>query len=198
MYKCIKKLHYPSISSLYVSAAGGGGSGGFVYQASPALNADDTNNNTSFRVRVPISINSLTQIRATLRPGSTNSLSILHASIGKWDGDTNYCNTTAAPIELKFSGASGFTSKTTPQTSDWANLSGLSLTTSDKVIVIYDVAATGLSTASQRYNNASTGVLTMYQIGVQSWDIPNTFTPSNLGFNGLTDINYCLDSIETQ
>jgi hypothetical protein len=173
------------------------GSPATLFAASPALNLDDANPLTSFRVVIPLSGSTLTKIRATLHPGvdwtnGSQYLSILHASIGKWDGSI-YPNTTSTPIELKFGGASGFSGATTPQTSDWADLGGLSVTSSDKLVVIYDIA--DIPAALQRYNNAATGVTTFFHASTQSWNVADV-TAS--GYTQLDSVNYCIDSVETQ
>jgi hypothetical protein len=166
-----------------------------LFAADPALSADDANANTSFRVVCAITGSTGTQIRVTFQPGSTNSLSILHASFGKWDTNLNYSNTTATPIELKFGGASGFAGATTAQTSDWADLSGLDLSTGDRIVVIYDVAPGTASTSSQRYNNAATGATAFFHGGDATWDDMDVTTN---GFTKLAATNYCIASVETK
>jgi len=195
MHKVVKKLWLPSSPAILSGAAAGGGGPATLYTASPALNADDANTGYCFRVVCPVGANSLTQLRATLRPGSVNSLSILHASFGKWDAaEAAYANTTTAPIELKFATASGFTGATSPKTSDWASITGFSLAPGDKVVIIYDVASGGASVASQRLNNASIGVTTFFQSGA-FWNVADTI---GAGFSDLANTNYCVDAVETQ
>ena len=166
-----------------------------LFAADPALGADDANANTSFRVVCGVTGRTGTQIRVTFQPGSVNSLTILHASFGKWDTRLNYSDTTAAPIELKFGGASGFTGATAAQTSDWADLSGLDLSSGDRIVVIYDVAPGTASTASQRYNNAATGATAFYHTGEESWNVMST---AGHGFSMLATTNYCIASVETR
>lgn len=199
MLKTTKKMIYlPACPTLYVGAGGGGGGGGspvFLYQASPALNADDANPGFSFRVVVPVAINGLSQARVTIRPGSVNALTINNASIGKRDpAESILPNTTAMPIELLFGGVSGFIGATTPITSDWADISSLGLVAGDKLVCIYDIAAGGASTASQRLNNASTGVETWFQSSA-SYHVANV---QSLGFSDIANTNYAIDSVETQ
>lgn len=196
MHKVVKKLWLPSGPAIHVGAGEGGGDPGepgFLYQASPALNANDSNPSTSFRVRVPVAINALTEARVTIRPGTTNSLTILHASIGKWGGASIYGDTTTTPIELLFGGVSGFSGATSPKTSDWVNIASLGLLAEDQAVIIYDIAAGG-STASQRLNNASPGVVTSFQT-MESWNIAN---PAGLGFSDLVNQNFAIDSVETR
>lgn len=194
MFKATKKSFWmPSTHALNIIAGGGGGGSGFLYQASPALDANDTNLNTSFRVIVPMSGNSGTQIRATILPATINTLTVVNASIGKWNGDVNYPDTTAIPIELLFGGVSGFTSATTAKTSDWVNLSGLSFTSSDFAIVIFDCGGSGQG--SQRMNSSSTGVTTWYKTGTPSYNLAAT---TGLGFTPISNNNYSVNSVETQ
>lgn len=191
MHKVIKKLYVPSYPVNMVKAASGGGGGLTALYTSSAFTGDDTGNqNNSFRVAVPITGSTGTQIRATIRPGTTDSLTVLHASIGKRN---TLWNTTATPLELKFGGVSGFTGATTDQVSDWTNLSGLSMTTGDDAVVIYDLT-TGSSTASQRLNNAATGCVTYYKDGIQSWNDAAPVTMNTVS----GDVNYCIVSVETQ
>lgn len=190
MFKATKKfLWMPSMHALN-KAGGGGGGGPTALYTSPTLDTNDANQDTSFRIAVPITGNSGTQIRATIQPGTTNSLTILHASIGKrgstWD-------TTATPIELLFSGASGFTGATTAKTSDWANLSGLTFTTGEYAIVIFDIP-TGGTTASQRLVTTATGVQTYYKDSIQSWNVTNPVSMNTTA----AGTNYCIVSVETQ
>lgn len=165
-----------------------------IFTATPALNANDTNQNTSFRVICNLAELPSSHIRVTLQPGTTNSLSITNASVGKrTTGEPLYPNTTATPIPVTFNGGNGFTSATTAQTSDWIDISSLSFGEGDTLIVIYDIPSGG-STASQRYNNASENTVTWYQSGT-SWNVSNTVS---MGFSPLNGINYCVALIESQ
>lgn len=172
-------------------ASVGGGGPTTLFSASPALNADDSNPNYSFRICCPVTGSSATQIRATFQPGSTGSQVVLHASIGKRDpSEPLHPNTLSTPLQLLFSGGSGFTASVSSITSDWLTISGFTLTTGDEVIVICDNS----SPASQRFNNANTGVTTFYQSGT-SWNTANTI---GLGFTNLNNVNYGIVSVETQ
>lgn len=196
MPKAIKKFYGAFPTAALMVSAGGPGGPGFLYQATPALNADDFNPGSSFRIVLPVTGASLSQIRATIIPGSTETLSITHASIGKWDSSAPaYANTTSTPIELKFGGASGFSNKTAPQTSDWANLTGLALTTGDKIVVIYDTLEGAWTVASQRFNNESTGVTSFFKAIFESWD---TADVSGSGFASIASTNYSIGAVETQ
>jgi hypothetical protein len=194
MHKVVKKLWLPNGAAVLVGTAAGPSGGGepvILYSASPALDGSDNNPGTSFRVVVPITDNALTQIRATFVPGAPNSLAILHASIGKWDaGEPSLSNTTTTPIELLFGGLSGFSATASPQTSDWSDFSGLSLTTGDKIVISIDIASSGYIMK----NSSSTGVTTFYK-GGESYDVADT---TGLGFNPMASTNYGIDSVETR
>jgi hypothetical protein len=171
---------------------GGGGGPTTLFAASPALNANDSNPNTSFRICTPITGSSGTQIRATFQASTATGLTTGHCSIGKREAaEPLYANTTATPLELLFSGGSGFAiSAGASITSDWQTISGFTLTTGDEAVVIFD----GTSPAGQRFNNANTGVETFYQGGT-SWNVANTV---GLGFAEIPDTNYAIVSVETQ
>lgn len=64
-----------------------------------------------------------TQVRVTFQASTSSPMILDHASIGIQAGAGNAWDTTLTPVELKFSGVSGFNiSATTTITSDWANL----------------------------------------------------------------------------
>lgn len=170
-------------------------SGGIVtlFTASPALNANDTNANTSFRICTPVINNSITQIRVTFQASTAVGLTVSNASIGKrTTGEPLYSNTTLTPLELLFGGNSGFSiSANSSITSDWLTISGFSLTTGEQTVVIFD----GTSPAGQRFNNANIGVETFYKTGTPSYNISNTI---GLGFSLISDTDYSIVSVETQ
>lgn len=115
---------------------------------------------TTCRSEVAITGGAQGQVRVTFAAPSAANLTLLHASIGISAGDSTG-STTATPVELKFSGASGLdiTGGST-LVSDWANLSGF--TSSDKLIVIIDVNGGGNGEISYvlgsntEYENAAT------------------------------------------
>jgi hypothetical protein len=165
-----------------------------MFTATPALDTDDANQGNSFRILCTVAESSLSHVRVTLQPGTSNSLTITHASVGKWAGDPNYPDTTAAPIELTFLGNSGFAGARAAQVSDWVDVSSLSFAPGDTMVVIYDILSGGASTASQRYDNSATNATTFYQ-SIESWNISSTI---GLGFNLVANTNFCVASIETQ
>lgn len=182
-----------SLSLMGVGKPAGGGGPTTLFSASPALNANDVNTGTSFRICCPITGSSSTQIRATFQASTTTGLTTGHCSIGKRDPAEvpNYPNTLATPLQLLFSGGSGFSIGSSASiTSDWLTLSGFSLTTGDQAVVIFDATTPG----GQRFNNANTGVTTFYQSG-SSWNVADTI---GLGFTDISNTNYAIVSVETQ
>lgn len=173
---------------------------GVIFAANPALNGDDANDSSSFRVRSVLSSASTGTVTVTLTPGTVGSWTIGHASICKWDGvttpSTAIYNCTTAPLELKFSGASGFSGVTSSITSDALVHSGsFSLGVGDTAIVIYDNTTGSTATSSQRFNNAATNARTGYiSGGAQTW---NQQTVAGVTLD-LTATNYCIATITAQ
>lgn len=103
---------------------------------------DGGNAGFSFRDVLTITGASLGQVRVTLILGGGGpAINLDHVAIGISTGTSS--NTTATPVELTFSGASGITGNaltSTTYVSDWVNLSGF--TSSDKLVVITDFNAT--------------------------------------------------------
>ncbi len=164
-----------------------------IFSADPALNADDNNNNTTFRVSGTITGDAQTQLRITLEPGSTNTLTIVGLGFGKRDtSEPVYPNTLTTPVEALFGGLSGFASATTPQTSDWTDCSGLDLNEGDQIVVSYTTGGSGQ--ASTRLNASATNADTFHQTGTH-WDVANTI---GLGFTKLAGQNYAVVSVETR
>jgi hypothetical protein len=133
------------------------------------LNADDTNASTSFRMVCTPSIASNGSLQVTFQAASATGLTIGHASFGKWAG-TASADTTATPIELKFTGASGFTiAANATKTSDLTAHPGFTLTTSDKVVVIFDTTSPG----GTRLRGSNANVDMWYNAGSSSWNLQN-------------------------
>lgn len=107
------------------------------------------NNNYSYRQIIPLTGGALDQVRVTLQAGNGNDTTINNVSIGIWSGTTMI--TTAAPVELLFSGVSGCTIPFgTSLASDWVNLTGF--TSSDKLVITWDF---GTTNTWFRTNNSS-------------------------------------------
>lgn len=156
-----------------------------------ALNADDLNASTSLREVCTISANGQGQLRATFTASSSTGLTVAHASIGKWY-DTGEPDTTATPLELKFSTASGFSiSSGASITSDWVDASSLSLTSGDAVVVIMDITTPG----GVRYRSGNSNVNTWYKVGGTSW---NVAAPGVGAFGYSANNVFSVASVETQ
>lgn len=102
-------------------------------------NSNTGNASTSFRQQVTITAASLGQVRCTFQAGQTSpGWSTANCSIGV---AATAPNTAATPIELLFSGVSGFSiAANATITSDWANLSAL---ITDTLVVVMDTSANG-------------------------------------------------------
>lgn len=117
-------------------AAGGYGSPSTAWSASPGLTTS-AYENYSIRVRTTTLSAGGDQVRVRFATGSS-SFDVDNCSVGIANGSTE--DTTATPVELLFSAASGFTmSSSSTLTSDWVNLT---TTTSDALVVIMDVSST--------------------------------------------------------
>lgn len=198
MLKATKKLFWmPSMHALNKAGGGGGGGPVTIHTASPSLTSVDPGNaTTTFRMKLPVTGGSgLTQIRATIKPGTSGGdLTILGLGFGKWDS-TSTANTLAPIVEGKFGGASGFTAQTTPQTCDWTNVTGIGLASGDSVIVTF---CTGTSThCTLCFDSAQpAGVIAYYDSG-DSWATQNVTSP-NLFYSDIPNSNYGVVSVEMQ
>jgi hypothetical protein len=168
-----------------------------VFDASPALNGDDTNTNSSFRVVCLLSNTTSSQARVTLQPGASGLLTVQHVSIGKWDSSQpTLANTIDTPIEMYCAAASGFAGASTATMTDWTDITSLGLSTGDKVVVIYDIGVRYSSVGgSQKYNNAAVNTTTFYRTSTTSFDLASI---SGLGYTKLDNINYGIAKIETR
>lgn len=150
---------------------------------------DSGNEGVSVRNVFAITGNAQDQVRVSFRAASAATFKTDHASIGLSTGTLS--NTTATPVELLFAGGHGFTvSNGGTVTSDWVNLSGF--TSSDKLVVIYDINAVAGSGANAQNIN-STGNTVFFQAASSSY---------NLAVAGFASSHVDLDSgialIETQ
>lgn len=111
-----------------------------VWTPSAVLNTDDTNDGSiSFRVNCKTISSGAAQVRVTFRPNSAASFQVDHASIAKVNSATAP-NCDATPVELLFSGVSGFTASAgVDVVSDWLTFS---TSTSDNLMVVMDVHST--------------------------------------------------------
>lgn len=162
-----------------------------------------------------------TQVRVTFKAPTLSSLILDHASIGIKAGAGNAWDTTATPVELKFSGVSGFNiSASASITSDWANLVVSSsagtvlsrtMSTEDLGWGSYSIRSilgpvTGGATSLvviQDVNSSGNYLATVNAIGT---DASYYFGPSAPNYNNATPSGgslsayncFCVTSIETQ
>lgn len=166
-----------------------------MFTANPALNADDHNAGTCFRVVVTLTQDLQDYVRVSIQPGTVDALSIKHASIGKYvTAQPLYPNMAAAPIELTFGGGSGFAGATATKVSDWIDVRSITAVAGDKLIIDYDVANLGAAFSSQRYNNAAVNATTFFHAG-EYWNVADC---SAEGFTKLTTFNYGIALVETR
>lgn len=140
------------------AAAGGGGgcTPGSIFTAT-LIAATGGDQGTSYRQVVPITGgDNCTQVRVTFQAGAGSPFQTDHAAICIWS--TTLANCTAAPVELKFAGASGFSILAAGTlVSDYASLSGLSATV--RPVVIMDLTVAGSGSAAWLTAQAATNVL---------------------------------------
>lgn len=153
------------------------------------LNGNDTNPNTSFRVRCVLTAASSGKLQVTFTASTATGLTASNASIGKWDG-TNNPFTTTTPVELKFGGTSGFSiSAGGSITSDLTDHSAaFSLALGESVLVDLDCT----SPSGQRYRGSNSNVDTWYAIGATGYNLP---TPA--GYSKLAGVDYAVEKVET-
>ena len=154
-----------------------------------AINGNDTGN-TGYTLRnvVAITGNAQGQVRCTFQGSGSAAFSTNNCSIGISTG-TN-ADTTATPVELLFSGRSGFAIGANSQiTSDWANLSGF--TSSNLLVVIIDMAATN---GNDGFNASIVGATGYYHAATASYN--NATTPAGSG--SLSQFVWALNEIDVQ
>ncbi|KQZ25840.1 hypothetical protein ASD50_20675 [Mesorhizobium sp. Root552] len=153
------------------------------------LNGNDTNPNTSFRVRCVLTAASSGKLQVTFTASTATGLTASNASIGKWDG-TNNPFTTTVPVELKFGGASGFSIPAGGTiTSDLTDHSAaFSLALGESVLVDLDCT----SPSGQRYRGSNSNVDTWYALGATGYNLP---TPA--GYSKLAGVDYAVEKVET-
>lgn len=197
MYKVVKKFWLPTAPSFLVGAGGGGGTPANIFTPSSSpLNDDDTNSNLSFRIICTASVNSLGKLKVKFASRSDLGLQVANASIAKWDG-TAASSATTAPVELKFSAASGFNiAANSFITSDACDHSAaFSITTGDGIMVIFDIASG--ANGGQRRRVSLTNADTWYSnSGVASWNVQVPTGP--MGFAKLAGTDYAIAQIDTE
>jgi hypothetical protein len=178
-----------------------------VYTPSPALNTDDINPNTNFRVFVQLSAASNGSLRVRFRANSSGNLDIIGAAFGKWDGVTigsSSSDMTTAPFRLTFSGSNSATvSANSTLTSDLIAHPGVTFSAGDWVIVTFFCDNSG--GANQRYSSGHTTATTMFK-AVTS-DLSQAQTAAAMGGSvntvgavqpgGSGGYNFSVDLVET-
>ncbi len=161
-----------------------------LFAANPALDSDDTNTGTTFFVVVTLnSEEPLDELRITIAPGVTNTLTTLGVGFAKFVAEGTALG---AITEATFSEASGFASATTLQTSDWIDISGLGLSAGDQLAVSFTTGGAGQAT--NRYEDTAYVADTYFKSGT-SWSDPTTTLS---GLTKLAGRNYAISSIETR
>ena len=115
------------------------------------------------------------------------------AALGATPGVTLNPGTALGAItEATFSEASGFSSATTLQTSDWIDISGLGLVAGDKLAVSFTTGGAGQATT--RYEDTAYVADTYFKAGT-SWSDPTTTLS---GLTKLAGRNYAIATVETR
>lgn len=200
MYKITKKNNpIYSLAALAGVAVGGGGgppppANIFTPSTSP-LGLEDNNSNLSFRVICTAAIDSLGKLKVTFSSASTAGLDVSHASIGKWDG-TASSTTTTVPVELKFSGNSGFSiGANSSITSDACDHSAtFTILTGNGIVTVFDIPVTTAN--GQKRQTGLTNAETWYSNpGQVSW---NVASPTGMGFAQIAATDYAIELIDTE
>lgn len=162
--------------------------GGLATIFTDTLTTNDSGGaNYTYRNVLPITGNAGTQVRVTFEASSAAAFSVDNASIGILTGATY--DTTAAPVELLFSGVSGF-ALSAGQTivSDWANLSGF--TSSNKLVVSIDLASTN-GNPRGRYSGGPAGSNCYYASNDNSYNetVPSPTFSGSVFSGGVLGLN---------
>jgi hypothetical protein len=152
-----------------------------IFTPNPALPDNESGlGGNSLRTVVTITAGSSGRVGATFL-GGTSPLTVAHAAIGVWTGSNT--DTTATPVELKFSGASGFTLGANGTIV--SDLETLAFTSSNRLVVILDVTSGDMQKSSAA-TNANWGL-----VGGASY---TQATPSDTPFAGW---NFSVNLVET-
>lgn len=157
-----------------------------IFTPSTNLASNDSNVNTTFRNIITLTGGSTGVVRATFAAATNAGLVGLHCSVGISTGDLINGSTIATPVELTFSGGSGFTI-TSGQTitSDFVNLN---FTSSDSLVIIIDVGNPGGNLFSSGETNCNLAFLG----SATSWNVS-----SPTGFAHVSGVDYMVSSVET-
>jgi hypothetical protein len=119
-----------------------------IFTPTPAFPGNEPGlSGNSLRTVVTITAGSSGRVRATFL-GGTSPLTVAYAAIGVWTGSNT--DTTATSVELKVSGASGFTVGANGTIVN--NLETLAFTSSNRLVVILDVTSGDMQKSSAATN----------------------------------------------
>lgn len=200
MQKMVKKLWLPSSALFTGPAVDGGGAPATIFTPSAgALNGDDANSNLSFRIICMASVDSLGKLKVTFASSTVAPLGVSHASIAKWANSGDNADATTTPVELKFSGASGFliTAGGTITSDACDHSSAFGIAAGDGILVIYDVSATP-GQGGERFRGSMTNCTTWFGASEQfSWNV-QTVSSTEMGFTKVANKDYAIAQIDTE
>ena len=180
-----------------------------IYTPAPALNTNDNNANTNFRVLVQLALasNGSLQVRFRASGGGVDVLEIYGASFGKWDGatiGTATCRMTTTPFRLTFGGGNSTTvANNSTVTSDLIAHPGVTLSAGDWVIVAYYNQNAGSAQSGQRYSSGHTTATTCFHAEgslndlSQNQDVSGFSIVANVQPGGSGGYNFSVDLLET-
>lgn len=190
-----KKFWVPQSPALWHKASGGGGGAGTIFAPSVALNGDDANAGTHFRVICTLSAASTGKVKVTFTAASNAGLQVTLAYLGKASGVTIGA-TTADPLQLLFGGAATFSIAAGASiTSDVLDHSAsFSAAIGESLVVNHDDGTPG----GERFSNGSSNVNTWFT-AINAFAAPaNTQTPvAGDGWAQLVGTNYAVAKIES-
>jgi hypothetical protein len=161
-----------------------------IFTQAPPITGSDANPNLNFRMICTLAADMGSEFRITLQPGT--SLTCVGLAAGYHNGDF-FPNSTVPLVPATFAGAPGFTSQSTPQTSDWTPSGALAdMVAGDKLIVSFMTGPSGQGTVA--YTAGSTNSTCMWQSDDGTlWDDQTVS-----GYNNIGASVYGVASIETR
>lgn len=159
--------------------------GNTVFTPSASFTSSDSNQGISFRTVVTLSDSIVGSFRVAFKGSQTKQMFASHVSVGK---QSSAAATTATPVEVTFGGgSSGFTLKESEYIlSDPVTLTGITLNSGDKLVVIWDLTNVN---QGQTVSSGNSNVTTYFLTG-ETWDqsSPSGLTESannNFGLMGI-------------
>lgn len=188
-------LGFPGPGPIHVT--GGGGPTTIFSPSGGALNADDSNPGTHFRILCTLSGASTGKIKVTFTASSALGLALTLAYFGKASGVTIGATTTP-PVQLLFSGVPAPSTLSAGQsiTSDLIDHSAaFSLASGDVIVVNHDDGTPG----GQRLRASNTNVNTWFTSSSGSLTPASTQTPDpSDGWFQSTGADFVVAKVETQ